>query len=182
VNRFTIHHIDGRLATAPNVFNSRIAAEAEAEARILASETTGTPFGNGEFFVRDQHGNEHGCTETPDSFHVWIRPATATLTRIKNAVQFIGVTDVRVRAIHYYWGGPTDPAHGRVELYIDGRWVTSRYFEEFVEIVHAQAAPVSVSFAPLRVVDVVPEAARSSALSGRRKMTAREQEAFANIM
>jgi hypothetical protein len=159
MNRFTIFHIDGTAAAAPNVFDSKEAAWDEASARIFASEATATPLGNGEFFVKDEHGNEYGVGETPDSLHVWIRPATATLTRIKKSVEFIGVSDVRVRSIHYQWGGPADPDFGNVELYIDGRWVRSRIFEEFVEIVHAQAAPAP--FAPLRVVAAAPVVAIS---------------------
>lgn len=160
MNRFTIHHIDGTAASAPNVFDSKDDAWDEAGARIFASESTTTPYGNGEFFVKDEHGNEYGVGETPDSLHVWIRPATATLTRIKKSVEFIGVSDVRVVGLHYQWGGPADFNFGLVELYIDGRWIKSRPFEEFVEIVHAQAAPAP--FAPLRVVAAAPVVAISN--------------------
>lgn len=176
MTQFTIHHIDGTKAKAPNVFHSKGAAEADIEARILASETAGTPHGNGDFFVKDGYDNEYGCTETPDSFHVWIRPATATLTRIRQSVDFIGVTDVRVRSIHYYSGGPADLGFGRVELYVDGRWIRSRLFEEFVEIVHAQAAPAPapLSFAPLRAVEAASVGAisRSPVLPKRRGLSA----------
>lgn len=163
MTEFTIFHIDGTQAVQPNVFDSKDAAEAESEARILASESTTTPYGNGEFFVKDEHGNEYGVGETPDSLHVWIRPATATLTRIKKSVRFIGVSDVRVVAIHYQWGGPADDGFGRVELYIDGSWVRSRLLEEFVEIVHAVPTPASapVPFAPLRVAAAAPVVAIS---------------------